>query len=411
MSEFSRNVLQVLSGSMFVNVFSYATLPLLTILYDPDAFGLYNLVLGGFALFNGISSLRYDMAIIVMGPNKKGDYMALLAVWILLVATVLICVFLLFGKNLFLGWMNAEALGNYVWLVPIFVLLAGFRTILTQLAANAKDFKLFTINSVLLTVGQRGGSLLLGLFSGSFISLCIAHLTAFVLTSANLMRKYRIDWSLYHPKRLYALARANWKYPTFDTGSVFMNTLSLWLPAFMLSGYYGPALVGLYGMADRLLDRPFKMLANGLGAVYFPTASQAFLEGKSVGLMALYKKILFRLVALFVPIFIGVYFLAPWLADNFLAAKWEGVGEIIQILVVIKFFQVLNNPFSKTFLILNKQEIAFGLIAFSVVLRFASMYFFREDPINMLWAFSIAGGLFYAIYNIFIYRSIKLHGS
>jgi O-antigen/teichoic acid export membrane protein len=175
----------------------------------------------------------------------------------------------------------------------------------------------------------------------------------------------------------------------------------------MLSGYFGPAIVGLFNMADRLLDRPFRMLANALGSVYFPTASQVMIEGKASRLLSLYKKILLRLFVLFLPLFLAVYFLAPWL-EGFLDEKWAGAGLIIQILVIIRFFHTLNTPFAKTFLILGKQELGFILGLISLGIRLAAMWLFRDSYIAMLWAFSISGGLYYAVNNAIIYLLIRL---
>ncbi|MFK7969973.1 MAG: hypothetical protein AB8F95_06375, partial [Bacteroidia bacterium] len=137
------------------------------------------------------------------------------------------------------------------------------------------------------------------------------------------------------------------------------------------------------------------------------TASQVFLEGKNIKLLALYKKILLRLVALFIPVFTIAFFIAPWIVDLIFPEKWQGVGEIVQVLVFIKFFQVLNTPFSKTFLILNQLEIQFAIFAFAILLRFFSMWYFRDNAMDMLWAFSISGAVHYAINNACIFYLIK----
>lgn len=403
MSGFLRNVIRVFSGTVFVNVFSYITLPLLTILYDPGVFGIYELLISLYAIFDGMSSFRYDAAIVVQGHNRKGDYMALLSAVVLLGFTVVLCGGIALGKEPLLRAWNAEAIGGYIWLVPLFVLLSGYRTILIQLAANAQDFKLFTTNTILLAVTQKGGTLLLGLFSPTFVSMCIAHLGSIILTSANLLRKYRIQWALWSPKRLWTLAVRNWKFPVFDTSNIFLNNLSLRLPAFMLTAYMGLEAVGLYAMADRLLDRPFKMLGSAISAVYFPTAVKTLETGSTAGLKSLYQKVLGYMAIALVPISIVSFALAPWFTENFLAPKWHETGHLVQILVFIKLFQVLNKPFSKNFLIFDKQGLNLIVTFCSICIRLGAMYMYRDSLESMLWAFSISGAAFYIVSNYLAY--------
>lgn len=392
---------------MVVNIFSFATLPIITHLYDPETYGLYSLVLASFSIFNGMSSLRYDTAIVVMGNNRLSEYMSILSFAVLVLFTGLLSIFLFFGKEVYLGWMNASEIIPYTWLIPVFVVFTGYRLILNGKASIAKHFTLLTVAGILMAVVLRGFALLFGFFSPSFFSLCLAHILAFVVVIGYMSTKHRLNFHFFQPQRLMFLAKKYWKYPVFETSSAFVNSLSLWLPVFMLAGYFGPAIVGLFNMADRLLDRPFRMLANALGSVYFPTASQVMIEGKAKKLLSLYKKIFFRLFVLFLPLFLTVYFVAPWL-EGFLGEKWAGAGLIIQILVIIRFFHTLNTPFAKTFLILGRQELGFILGVISLLSRLAAMWFFRDSYTSMLWAFSITGGVYYAVNNFIIYLLIRL---
>ncbi|MEZ4685016.1 MAG: oligosaccharide flippase family protein [Bacteroidia bacterium] len=407
MSEFTRNVLKVFSGSMLVNIFSFATLPLITYLYDPETYGLYSLILASFSIFNGMSSLRYDTAIVVMGNNRLSNYMSMLSFVVLILFTALLTFFLGIGSEAYMGWMNASEVLPYVWLIPVFVIFTGYRLILNGMASVARHFTLLTVAGIVMAVIMRAFALLFGLFSPTFFSLCLAHILAFVVVLVYMSTKHRLDFHYFQPRRLLVLAKKNWKYPVYETSSAFVNSLALWLPVFMLSGYFGPAIVGLFNMADRLLDRPFRMLANALGSVYFPTASQVMLDGKAKRLLGLYKQILFRLVMLFLPLFLAVYLVSPWL-EGFLGEKWAGAGLVIQILVVIRFFHTLNTPFAKTFVILGRQELGFVLGLISLVMRFAAMWLFRETYTSMLWAFSISGALYYAANNFIIYLLIRM---
>ena len=80
----------------------------------------------------------------------------------------------------------------------------------------------------------------------------------------------------------------------------------------------------------------------------------------------------------------------------------------MQIMSFYVYFQFLYSPLSRTFIILNRQEIGFYLSIGAMGIRLLSMYLFRDNIIEMLIALSVSASGLYIFYNFMVYYYIRL---
>ena len=70
-SEFSQNVLTLMTGTTIAQAIPIAISPILTRIYTPEDFGLYALFLAITSIFGSIANGRYELAIML--PKKDED--------------------------------------------------------------------------------------------------------------------------------------------------------------------------------------------------------------------------------------------------------------------------------------------------------------------------------------------------
>lgn len=174
----------------------------------------------------------------------------------------------------------------------------------------------------------------------------------------------------------------------------------------MLSRYYGPESVGFYTIAVKLIDSPMNIVAQSVSQVYLKAASDAFNSGKKALRKTYWNTVEKMALIGIVPVIVAAIF-SPWVVTIILGAEWKTSGYIVQLLLLMKYVQFINLPVSSTYAIINKQEIALYLVSISIIIRFFAMYFFRYNEFYMITALSVAGALFYVMYNVLIYLSIK----
>jgi O-antigen/teichoic acid export membrane protein len=195
------------------------------------------------------------------------------------------------------------------------------------------------------------------------------------------------------------------KFPTINTLSVFLNTISINLPVFVLSKNFSIEVVGIYMMASRLMDMPTSIISSSFNQVFTKFAADDY--NKSAELLKIryvdtFKKLSF--FALFFVLFVWFFYFF----DGYflLGSQWEEVGEVMFILAFSKAAQLLNSPLSSTLNILNKQEIGLFLVFLFLIIRFFSLVI-SEDYLMAIFYYSISTLCFYSIYNFMMFRLIK----
>lgn len=253
----------------------------------------------------------------------------------------------------------------------------------------------------------QGSSICLGLLNPSFFGLFISQIAGNILAVFLVFKKNILDFKSIDLEKLKFYAFKYKKFPLVSTLSVFINTLSLQLPVFMFSKYYGPEVIGFYMVAKTLLSKPLDLIGGSVSHVYFQAAAEAFHKSTN-DLFAIYKGTVKKLIIIGIFPTIIVITLAPFLIKCILGERWIQSGIYMQIIIFWEYCNFVNSPISTSFLIINKQEVALILRSMSLFVRFFSMYYFRDNPIFMLWALSISAGTYYIVYNLLVYRNLRI---
>jgi lipopolysaccharide exporter len=142
-----------------------------------------------------------------------------------------------------------------------------------------------------------------------------------------------------------------------------LNSLSQSIPTFILSGFFGTSLVGLYGMALRVLVYPSTFLTASMRQVLLQEAAETQARGES-NLPRFRKATLWLAVLVLLPT-IAVMAVGPWLFSAVLGEEWREAGVYARWLVLWIAFGVVNVPASATLQVLKRQKL---LLALEVVL-------------------------------------------
>ena len=404
-SDFTRNVIKLFSGTAFAHVATFVATPILTRMFTKESLGDWQIFISTIKTFGVVASLKYEMAIVLPKDDREGNDLALLSLLSLFLFSILFSIILFLSGPFVLKWMNAESLQPFLHYIALGVFLFGLWQAVQYILVRRKKFGTLAVNKVVQVASTQVLAVLFGVFWTSSQVLLIAQLLGYLLASIIVLRMHLLIYKT-RLTDLWQLARTYKKFPTINTLMVFLNTLSLQLPVFMLSRFFGPEFVALYSMADRIVNIPLFMVGRSVQQVYFASASEAIHQGREA-LIGVYKNTVqklafFAVISLLFVILFGSRFSLLYFGTDFTEA-----GVYMQIITFWMFFRFINSPISSTFSIINRQEIGFYLILASLVLRITVMYLFNATPRSMLLALSITAGIFYLFYNIAIYYFIK----
>ena len=118
---FLKSVSILASATLLSHVLLILSSPVLTRLYTPEQFGLLALFLAIISsLAPGICG-KYEAAILLPVSSRKAEHLFIVSLLITTGLSVFLFLFLLFTSDRILAAINAEGLGNYIFLAPVFL--------------------------------------------------------------------------------------------------------------------------------------------------------------------------------------------------------------------------------------------------------------------------------------------------
>jgi len=394
-----------MSGTALAHVVTFLATPLITRLFLKESLGDWQLYISTVTLFGVVASLKYEMSIVLPKDENQSNELAVLSLASLLVFSLVFTLILsVWGKKV-LGLLKAESLYPFLYFISLGVFVFGLWQAVQYVFVRRKKFGVLAANKVVQVAVMHIIAVVIGFFKPSPAVLIVSQILGWTLAAAVLFFGRPVTFNV-PIKRLWQSAKTYKKFPTVNTSMVFMNTLSLQLPVFMLSRFFGTDIVALYAMANRIVNIPLFMIGRSVQQVYFQSASEAKHHGRDA-LLSVYKSTVKKL-ALFALVPLGILlFFGPPIARIYFGPGYQEAGVYMQIITFWMFFQFINSPISTTFTILDKQQIGFYLIALSLLSRIVVMILFHSTPRVLLAALSLSTGLFYLIYNMMIYYFIK----
>ena len=358
---FAQNFAITFSGTAFVAVLGLLVTPLMSRIYAPESYGL-------FAVFNTIvnnvslvSTFVYPSAFIL--PRLRKRFLALvhLTVGLSVVAFLLLLLVIVLFKNPLLRLLNAEQLGNWIYLVPVTVFLFNIDVVMGAWYLRTKDFKKragvevgASVSGRALTLGW--GWLTHGAVGGLIVGDIFSKTTAFFSLLFNGIHHHlgeifsNISW-----RRIKAVAYEYREYPIYVMPTGYLNTLASQLPVLFLTSSFGTAVVGLYAFSSGLLELPIGLIGNAVAPVFLQKATETHAQDparlKQLAL-DLYNKLFYLGLVPFGVI--TVY--GDWIFRFVFGARWEQAGLFTSYLGYFYMFKLASYATGPIYAVLHKQR-------------------------------------------------------
>ncbi len=377
-SEFSRNVLTLMTGTIIAQAIPIAITPILTRLYTPEDFGLLGLFVAVTAIFGSIANGRYELAIMLPEKDEDAINVAALGILIALCFSITLLIPAIFFNDQITNLLGNQEIGFWLYFVPFVVLITGLYNVLNYLNTRKKLYKdIAKVNvykatamvSVQLGISfSKSGAA--GLITGRIISQIVANYRL----AKNAQQNY--DIKQIKKSEIKRLTKRYIDFPKFSMWAILANSLAYNLTNVLISAYYTVSTLGFYSLAQRMLGMPASLIGSSIGQVYFQEATKEKQEtGKAINTFNKTSKKLFILsVAMFTPL----YFLLPTVFGVVFGVEWRAAGEYGQIILPFVAMQFVVAAVTTTYSIFERQVISLlwqlSLLIFSVSSIVASKY-------------------------------------
>ncbi|MCB1885848.1 MAG: oligosaccharide flippase family protein [Geminicoccaceae bacterium] len=397
---FARRLAALSGATLIAQGLVVASSPVLTRLYSPTEFGVFTVFQAFIGIAGPIMALRFEFAIPVSRGRRAADGVMGIAFATIAAMSILFGLALWLGGTSLLRLGASEALVPYVWLLWLGLTLFGLTLPLIYRTIRDAQFR----RNGLSLIGQFGGQTILhlglGLAGAGALGLIVGYLTGYLIRFAWLATLFsKAGWRRLGVQRLRflrLLARRHWRYPAFSSFSTLLQGFSQFLPAVFLAAFFGPAAAGWFGLGQRLLTVPVRILGQA--------TSHAFLaEAKGLDRADLYRLFVRTTTRFFLLGLLGglplILFSPPLFAFLF-GEAWRTAGVMVQVLVPLHLMRFTLVPVSQVLNVLDRQGldllISFG-ITIALLGSFASSGLLGLSIITTVAVYAGASCLAYAL--------------
>lgn len=365
----------MLGGNVLAQVIALAAYFILMRIFSPDDYGLYNIFYSYIEVLIILSTLKYELAVVVADDDREANDLAGLTLRINTLASLLLLtiVLVLWLTGMLPG--NFAQLGWMVLLIPPMVFFCGTSRVYGALFNRMHRYRSIAVNE---TVNAGTGALLkiaLGLLGmlqagmpvGTVAGRAIANIT-YRLKLRQLGRT-----PSFHGDRTaaFSVMRKHRNFPFFVASKDFINSLSYNLPFLWLALYFDRAEVGLFALALTFTFRPANILNTAIEKVYYARTAEGVRQGEPVGRMI--SRMLLVVNAIALPVCILAWFAAEPVFSFCFGGRWAGCGVYVRALLPWIFLSLSATPLTFISNVFSTQRIEFYFYLVLLALRVAAI--------------------------------------
>jgi O-antigen/teichoic acid export membrane protein len=397
-SEFSRNVLTLMTGTTIAQAIPIALMPLLTRMYTPEDFGMFALFIAVTTTIAAVAGARYESAIML--PSKDEDAINIASLSLILITVVSLVTLMsvsLFNKEIS-NMLDNEDIGFWLYFSPLSIFMIGVLNNLNYLNVRKMLYKDIAKANIYKSVGMTTVQLLVGLIKSGVTGLIggqiFAHLVSNYRLAINAKNNYEMKFSWLG---IVKVAKRYKNFPMYATPSTFINTSSLQAPILLLSYLFSQTITGYFSIVMRIISLPVSLLGNSIGQVLFQSISHKCNVEKHSEIASDVEGALRKLVFIGIIPFSFLVVFADLLFGVVLGEMWYQAGVYAQFLSVWGFFLFIHSPLTPLFDVFEKQRQALFFTTSLFLARIIFMllaYSLYQNALYVVVAYSIAGVIF-----------------
>ena len=327
-----REAATLVSGNILAQLIAFAAYFVLTRIYSPDDYGLFNIFYSYIEVLIILSTCKYELATVVADDNKEAAAVSRFA---LRLNTIISCILLTIALVLWLTGAlpgNFSQLGWMVLLIPPMVFFCGTSRIYSFLYNRFHRYGQIAVSD---NVNAGSGALLkilLGWLGLSQSGLPIGTVLGQAASNLNYRLRLRsLGLPATNAAENKAAARKHRNFPLYVATKDFVSTFSSNLPFLWLAIYFDRAEVGLFGLALTFTMQPVNLISTALERVLYTRAAEAVHTRQTIAPML--RRFMLPLSALAIMVCVAAWFVAEPVFSFCFGSRWHGCGPYVQALL------------------------------------------------------------------------------
>jgi len=374
-SEFLKNVITLVSGSFIAQLIPFAAEPILSRIYTPAEFGVFELFSSIIMILGSVATARYEMAIVLPKLENKAVNLLGLSIVITLLFSLIVFIFFVLTRDAITNVLAGNEISRFLFFIPLGVLLLGINRSFLYWSLRNKYLNNISFSRISESSAKAGSSILLGFLRFSSLGLIIGQITGLILSSIVLIYKFiRADYiksRFLSLKNIGSQAKKHVDFPKINVPLTLTEMFQVSGLIFLFSFFLDPHTLGEISKSIRILLIPIMLITTTIAQVYFQKASQEY--NKGVDISKSLRNIVKTLFLWSLPAFVLFMIISPWLFGFVLGENWTTAGEYARYLAVWIFIKFITGPIGVIPLIINRQKEYFILNLLGNIVLVASV--------------------------------------
>ena len=356
-SAFLKNTITLITGIGVAQLIPILMQTFLRRMFLPEVFGAFAVYMSVVGILVIISSLRYQIAIVIPEKDKEAANIFFLVLFINSVFFLILLTTIVFFKNTVAALLDFPAKYDYwLYFLPFSVLLFSVYDSINYWLIRKKAFKASAINKISRRSFEGITQATFGFLKQPF-GLVIGDIVGNIANNISgiiQIRKYGLSLSLFNKKYVISVMK---KHSDFPKNSIpaLLNTVGTLLPIILINKFYSETVTGYFDLTRLVLSVPSILISAAISKVLLQNISE-----KVNNALSIKKELLNVFYVLFIIVIIEVAVIINFGPELFTFVFGENgnmSGILAQTLIFSFAFSFVVSPLSFVFIALRKIKI------------------------------------------------------
>jgi len=365
----ARNMILVGGGTALGQGALVVASPILTRLFDPEAFGLLSVYGAVLAVLVSVASLRYDFAIPIANDAAEAVHLFMISVVLAVVASALLGIVVVgWGPDLAV-FLGATAFRAFLWVLPVGLMVLAIGQALASWAVFHRSFPALGRWRSVQGLAQAICQVVLGLLRFGPLGLILGDLVGRLFGMQRLLRSLAVDvrGTQISAATLRGYAKARWGFARVMTTASLLNALTTQIPFLLIPAAFGLQSSGQYFLAYRMLVLPSSLVSSAFNQVFFGEASFRRSDPQELHDLAYNGAVSLLIFA--VPSYLIVAVGGGALIEFAFGHEWQEAGAYAQIIAPSLILWSVTHPISSLLLIGRRERESLAFTAAELCIR------------------------------------------
>lgn len=412
-NETMKHVWVLFSGTTVAQAIPVLATLLLARIYPEKNFGVFFIFSAVNMVISTFSTLYLELSVVLPKEEKEAAQLWSLSILSSFALSILLVVIALIGAPFLERFNNFKELGAWIFLLPISVFFSGIFQVSSYWFNRKNKYRLISVGRIIRSGSYSVLQLLLGVFrfftSGLIVGFVSGYVVGGIYNAAMVLKNHKLSTFKINKNQIQSLFKKYLNIPVFNTSMGILNTISVQLPIFVLSGFFSLESTAHYGLAHRFIGLPVYLIGQSVGQVFFNKASKLYNQQGDIH--ALLFKTMKRLFLFAVIPFVLLFIFSPWVFSLLLGEQWYEAGLMARYLSPYLLLSFVVAPVSYIVTILNKQK---QILVYEIIVlaaRYIAIYLgfriFNEAKMSIIFFSGI--NIFFYFLLITYYHYISKH--